>query len=42
MTEALDSGLAKIVEARRLRARQATLVDGLTKSALNSAFAGLV
>jgi hypothetical protein len=41
VTEALDRGLARIVEARRLRDRQATLVASLTKSALNSAFAGL-
>lgn len=41
VTEALDRGLARIVEARTLRVRQAVLIDGLTKSALNSAFGGL-
>jgi type I restriction enzyme, S subunit len=41
VTEALDLGLSRIVEARILRVRQANLIDGLTKSALNGAFAGL-
>jgi len=41
VTEALDSGLARIVEARTLRFRQKALLDGLTASALNSAFARL-
>lgn len=41
VTDSLDQGLARIVEARALRVRQAALVEGLRGSALNSAFAGL-
>lgn len=41
VTDALDRGLARIVEARTLRFRQKVLVDGLATSVLNSAFAPL-
>lgn len=41
VTDVLDRGLARIIEARTLRSRQAALVDGLTASALNREFAGL-
>ncbi|MDQ3378702.1 MAG: hypothetical protein M3546_00040 [Actinomycetota bacterium] len=41
VTDALDRGLARIVEARTLRSRQAALAEGLIASVLNRAFAGL-
>lgn len=41
VTERLDRGLARVIEARSLRERQVALVDGLMTSALNNAFAGL-
>jgi type I restriction enzyme, S subunit len=39
-TKSLDRGLAKVIEVRDLRLRQALLVESLRKAALNDAFVG--